>query len=359
MTKKLREYFPMLRTRNELLSEIGKKEELLVLFDSWKEEQQEEFLDFCSGARGVKILYDSFFKEIFSPEYHPERVERFLSLILCRKVRIIQILPNDSTRIADECTLLITDIVVELEDGSIANIEIQKIGYAFPGERSACYSADMLLRQYKRIKGRRKKNFTYRDIKTVYTIVLFEKSTREFHEVKGQYIHRGKQIFSTGLQLNMLQEYVLIPLDIFKNSMHNKIIESELDAWLAFLSYDEPEKIVELLEMHPEFRTMYEEIYQMCLNIEEVMHMFSKELRELDRNTVQYMIEEQEKEIKEQEKEIKEQEKEIKEQDREIKELKEIMQERDTKMQEQGNQIREQNAEIAALKKKLASISDE
>lgn len=118
----------------------------------------------------------------------------------------------------------------------------------------------------------------------------------------------------------------------------NKIIESELDAWLAFLSYDEPEKIAELLEIHPEFRTMYEEIYQMCLDIEEVMHMFSKELRELDRNTVRYMIEEQEKEIKEQEKELKEQ---------------------GIKIQEQGTKIQEQSAEIAALKEKLASILGE
>ena len=42
---------------------------------------------------------------------------------------------------------------MELEDGSLANIEIQKIGYAFPGQRGACYSADLLLRQYKRVRG--------------------------------------------------------------------------------------------------------------------------------------------------------------------------------------------------------------
>ena len=39
------------------------------------------------------------------------------------------------------------------EDGGLADIEIQKIGYAFPGERSACYSADLLLRQYKKGEG--------------------------------------------------------------------------------------------------------------------------------------------------------------------------------------------------------------
>lgn len=47
----------------------------------------------------------------------------------------------------------------EDEDGSIANVEVQKIGYLFPGERSACYSADMLLRQYKRVRRELGKNF--------------------------------------------------------------------------------------------------------------------------------------------------------------------------------------------------------
>ena len=41
-------------------------------------------------------------------------------------------------RLADESTLLIMDVVVKLSDGSIVNLEIQKLGYMFPGERSAC-----------------------------------------------------------------------------------------------------------------------------------------------------------------------------------------------------------------------------
>ena len=45
--------------------------------------------------------------------------------------------------LADENSLLIMDMVVQLEDGSIVNLEIQKIGYKFPGERCACYSADL------------------------------------------------------------------------------------------------------------------------------------------------------------------------------------------------------------------------
>lgn len=45
---------------------------------------------------------------------------------------------------------------------------------------------------------------------------------------------------------------------------------------------------------------MYAHIYDICQNIEKVMGMFSKELRELDRNTVQLMIDEMQGTINEQ-----------------------------------------------------------
>ena len=164
----------MLRTREAVMEEINNKRELLKMFNTWKDYEQEEFLDFCTGARGGKILYDSFFKETLNPETAPEYLEDFLSLLMKQPVKILYVLPNDSTRIADEGSLLTTDIVVELKNRSLVNVEIQKIGYKFPGERSACYSADLLLRQYKRVRSERKKKFNYKDIKTVYTIILFE-----------------------------------------------------------------------------------------------------------------------------------------------------------------------------------------
>lgn len=301
MNDTMREYFPMLRTRKEVLDLIQASERLTEQFDSWEEEHQEEFLDFCTGVKGVKILYDGFFKEVFSPEYHVERLEEFLSLLLGKKIKIKQILPNDSVRLADEQTLLVTDIVIEAEDGTIANLEIQKIGYAFPGQRMACYSADLLLRQYKRVKDKKReknKKFNYRDLKNVYTIILFEKSTKEFHQFPKQYIHYGEQTFHTGLKLETLQETVLVPLDIFRKVMENKTIENKLEAWLMLISCDEPERIIELLEKYPEFRNIYEEVYEMCRNVEGIMGLFSEELAEMDRNTISYMIEELEAEVK-------------------------------------------------------------
>lgn len=291
MTKGLQQYFPMIRTRMEVLNDIHSQPHLSDVFYSWKKEYQEEFLDFCTGVRGMKLLYDSFFKEILSPEHTPERMEEFLSLILGQTIRIRKVLPNDSSRIADETSLLILDLLVELKDGSLANIEMQKLGYKFPGQRSACYSADLLLRQYKRVRSERKKTFRYKHVKKVYTIVLFENSPAEFHNFPFDYIHRMKQESNTGLDLDLLQEYTFIPLDIFQKNRQTTGIKNDLDAWLTFLSVDEPEVIEELIRQYPRFIPMYKNLYEMCRSTERVMELYSEELRILDRNTVQEMIE--------------------------------------------------------------------
>jgi len=297
----------MIRTREEVLAEIQSKPELFAVFQGWKEEHQDEFLDCVTGVKGVKVLYDAFFKEIMNPETAPERLEEFLSLLLGEHVKIKCALPTDNSRVADESSLVIMDILIELEDGSLANLEAQKVGYMFPGQRIECYPADLLLRQYKRVRSKKRKKFSYRDIKSVYNIVLFESSPEEFHKFPNVYIHRSEQKSDTGIKIELLQKYVFIPIDIFKKTQHNKNITGKLNAWLMFFSAEEPEEIVKLIQAYPQFKPMYEEAYEMCRNMEEIMGLFSKELRELDRNTVQLMIDEMQEDLEQKKAELKKQ----------------------------------------------------
>ena len=321
----------MIRDKVQLLDEIRCSPALLSIFNSWEERYQQEFLDFCTGVHGIKLLYDSFFKTIFNPDATTERLERLLSLILKTEVKILKVLPNDSTRIAAESSLLVLDIVIQLADGSIANVEVQKIGYAFPGQRSACYSADLLLRQYKRVKGEKGKFFSYKDIKKVYTIVLFEKSTSEFHQFQDIYLHRIKPKSDTGIQIELLQEYVFIALDIFQKKLDNKnnSITNELEAWLAFLSMDDPNVILKLIDAYPQFEPLYREVYEMCRDLERMMNMFSKELAELDKNTVQYMIDEMQDTIDAQKNQLDQKDLELKKLKKEIEALKKRLESED------------------------------
>ena len=382
-TSKLKQYFPMIREREDIKQEIRENSKLLEKYREWDEEQQEEFLDYCTGVKGVKILYDAFFKEIMNPENTPERLNELLSLLLGQSVTIKRVLPGDSTRLADEQSLLIMDILVELADNSLANVEVQKIGYSFPGQRSACYSSDLLLRQYKRVKGEKKKAFSYKDIKSVYTIVFFETSIKEFHEYPQNYIHKFKQQSDTGLELELLQKYVFIPLDIFRIIYHNNVKSNgkngggncwnRTEAWLTFLSTDEPEIIIELIRQYPEFKEMYEEIYVMCQNVEKVMEMFSKELIQLDRNTVQYMIDEMQDTIDVQKEEleakqetidtqkttISTQKNELEEQKTTINAQKEELKAKQNQLEAQQNTINEQKDEIETMKRQIQSVMEQ
>lgn len=295
MKNKLQQYFPMIRTEGEVLKELRENKRLWEIFCGWEEKYQKEYLDICTGVKGVKLLYDTYFKAIMNPDTRPERLNDFLSEILGKKIKILKVLPNESAKIAAESSLLIMDIVVQFEDGSIANVEVQKVGYLFSGQRSACYSSDLLLRQYKRVRLELGKSFTYKEIKKVYTIVLFEKSNAAFTKFsKEQYIHRFEQKSDTGVEMDLLQEYTFICLDIFNNTIHNegRKIESRLEEWLVFLSQDDPDMIINLLNCNPEFKKIYEEVYTICLNMERMMSMFSKELEILDRNTVKLMVDE-------------------------------------------------------------------
>ena len=89
------------------------------------------------------------------------------------------------------------------------------------------------------------------------------------------------------------------------------------------MSSDEPEDIVRLITDYPEFKVIYDEVYNLCLNVEKVMEMFSKELKELDQNTVQLMIDEMQKELDAKDVEIENQKKELESKDNSIRELEE------------------------------------
>lgn len=89
-------------------------------------------MQFCIGTRNLNITYDPFFRSIFNPERHPGRLDCFLSAVLGQKVKVRAILPREGVRLSAESSLMIMDILVELSDGSLINVEMQKVGYHFP-----------------------------------------------------------------------------------------------------------------------------------------------------------------------------------------------------------------------------------
>ncbi len=77
---------------------------------------------------------------------------------------------TESSRLAEESSLLVMNLLVQLETGTLANIKTQRIGYMFPDQRCACCSGDLVLRRYSQVRDQGL--FSYQHIQKVYTIVL-------------------------------------------------------------------------------------------------------------------------------------------------------------------------------------------
>lgn len=274
----------------------------LALSGEWKR----RFQGYMAGKKTLPLTYDPFFKKLFSVDIHSERLSDFISSVLGEKVTVKCMLPNEN-RIVNEASLLIMDMLVELEDGSLVNVEIQKIPYTFTGQRITCYLADTMTRQYAKVKSEKGNYFTYKDLNKVITIVIYENSPLicKSKNLKGEYLHKGRMKFDTGLDMEMYQECYIIALDEFKKSEYylsndkrnNK--RADVNAWLSLLVTDDIEKIDKNIEKYPWLEEIYIEMAEYLVKPEEVFDMYSEALRILDENTVKYMVDELKDENKE------------------------------------------------------------
>ncbi len=345
-------------TEEEVLRQIRASKELEQNYYNLPQDFRQRFLDFCTGVKGLPLTYDPIFKRIFDPETRPDRMSAFLSAILGEKVKVQKVLVNEGTRILEESSLLIMDIVVELENGSIANVEIQKVAYRFPGERAACYSSDLIMRQYSRVKREKKKEFSYHHMKPVYTIVLLEKSSADFGKIKDTYIHRSKQCFDSGLSLELLQQYVFVTLDRFREIKQNEVTE-ELDAWLHLLASEEPEIVYTIIEKYPKFQEIYEEIAAFRQDIGGVLSMFSEALKIMDQNMVRYMIDELQDELDSTNKELADKEKELSDRWKELENVNRELKDSWKELEDKEKELENVNKELSDSQKELENSQKE
>ena len=119
-----------------------------------------------------------------------------------------------------------------------------------------------------------------------------------------------------------------------------KEIGNELEAWLVFLSFDEPEWIIPLIQAYPQFWAMYQQMYEICLNMEKVMSVYSKELAELDKNTVRYMMDEMQAELDRKTGELEESNRKVKEQAYELEKMNQVRIEQERRISELEKMIR-------------------
>ena len=289
------------RTEDEVLRELRELPGAYRTYQGWNEELQDRFMAFCTGKMTLPVLYDTVFKKLMNPDTHPERLEDCISCLLKQKVTIKAVLPTEDV-LMDGVSTMVMDILVRLSDGSLVLVEIQKIPYYFPAERASCYSADLLLREYSRVKTEKGKAFSYKDLRKVYTIIFYEKSIEDFKKYPEVFTHHARMVCDSGLELNFLQEFYLVALDVFEKSEYSKHRDSKdrLTGWLSFFCTRNTEDAETLCKEYPWLSELYAEMAEFGRTLEELITMFSEFLREMDRNTIRYMVDDMKEKIEKQ-----------------------------------------------------------
>jgi hypothetical protein len=120
-------------SREEAIELLQASAETYGKFLKFPREVQDNLIDFITGQKCITINYDPFFKKIFDPLAHPNRLEKLISAILRFEVTIESVLPHEGVRLSADSSFVIMDVVVTLDNGTYVSVEIQKIGYNFPG----------------------------------------------------------------------------------------------------------------------------------------------------------------------------------------------------------------------------------
>ena len=155
-------------------------------------------------------------------------------------------------------------------------------------------------------------------------------STAEFHRHGEAYFHHGKISYDTGLNLEMLDEYFLIALDVFTKIPYAEDNKSDLHAWLSLLTTENLTDAERNIRHYPWLEPIYQEITLLRHSPEEVIGMWSEALRILDENSLKYYVEELKEELD-----------------------KEKLDKEKLRIKEKDAALNEKDAEIAALKAQL------
>ena len=393
----------------DFLSAVRNNPNLALQYDNFRRSSisnkgwADRFNDYISRKKTLPLLYDPFFKKLFNGDEHRERLSRLVSSIIGQEVTVIDILPSESSSFED--SFIIMDMIVRLSDGSIANIEVQKIASLFPGERLSCYSADAIMRQYHRLSSATStarynddisqdsdsistlghKTFSYKDMKNVHTIVLFENSNSNLINSANPelYFHVGTTTFNTHINFPLLQKYHMISLDTFRKYRYSDIIKGNIDIKkcdydedvyekpltdqmlrdrLAFLSLFVTETVDEAIAIQnifPELSEIFNEMNEYLARPEEVLGMFSEALRILNHNTAVLMVDEYRKKYQEMENNLKKEMKKSQEMQQEMQEmqsnLNKEMQEQQKILDDKDKQI---NSQEEQHKKDLERIAE-
>ena len=145
-------------------------------------------------------------------------------------------------------------------------------------------------------------------------------------------------------------------LDIFREMEHN--IDTELKKWVYLFGADTPEKIMKAAGMSEEFFGIIRDVSGFCMNVDEVMGMFSEILREMDRETEREMWDQTLIELNDAKTELSDTKSELNDAKTELSDTRSELNDAKTELSDTKSELNDAKSELKNTKEKLNQIAE-
>ena len=112
-----------------------------------------------------------------------------------------------------------------------------------------------------------------------------------------------------------------------------------------------------IIEQYPDFRELYEQVYEICRNVEDIMGLFSKELAELDHNTAEYMVDVMQKQLDQKKQELQSTTEELMTTNVKLQSTNEELQSTSAKLQDVNEELQSTSAKLQDVNEELQSTN--
>ncbi len=262
---------------------ISEKEFYISAWSKLTEEYKQYYVDVWLGKRAISLTNDYVFKTIFDPDIHKERLSDLLTKVIGTPIKVKHSLRNENHQQSELSKKMVMDVVAELSNGEYIIVEMQVARQDFIDKRAVAYSSDLILRQYSVDTFQAKDKMAFDNLKKVYTVIFMVESPEKFRN-NPNYIHHSKQQTNTGLELDLLQEYVFIELESF---ISGKRCNNKLEALLTIMATNDIMTRQRIVENYPEYSMLINDVHGMIVNSKkELLSMFSVALEQLEKNSL-------------------------------------------------------------------------
>lgn len=192
---------------------------------------------------------DAMFKEFFSRKKNESLLKDFLSELLKRKIKKIEV-QKDSVLNKEiiKGKTGILDIKATLDEETIVDIEMQMKRYNYMTERATFYSSKLISNQLE-------SGTMYHEIKPVIVIMILNYNMFEFKEYITETVTVSKD--HRDMEINKDQKYYYIELPKFREKEREK---NKMTDWLTFIDGESKERIEEAMGRNSVIKKAKEEL---------------------------------------------------------------------------------------------------